>query len=402
MLKNIALIHNKYHEYLRENSFQLQQPTIHYFKIITPLVIIWLLMQIFFYKLFGIVTNFEATKYINEAYFFLETGKFTSTNFIFYSTQILLIALCIKLKIDFLVLVLFQIIMNAISIFCFYKLVFKISNNTIISFFSTLYFLLFFYYHLFNTYLFTESLFFSFSIIYTYFLFTRKEMSVKTLVLILLFLTLLYLTRPTGIFFLPATYLFLVKKFYPKKAIKILIFSGIFAFAGLYLLLNFSLGSGGEFDFLLPYLDERIICGVPTILHAHHIIIPVEKNSIQGLFYIITHHFDLFFTLSMKRLSAFFGIHRSYYSVFHNIFASVYFYLIYLVIIAGIKSLFKKNKAELLFLVTIIAFTAATVMLSCDEWSNRFIFAILPFLLLLAVISISNSKKTINARKQNA
>jgi hypothetical protein len=62
------------------------------------------------------------------------------------------------------------------------------------------------------------------------------------------------------------------------------------------------LGSGGEFDFLLPYQQEIIICGVPTISLPHHIQIPVQKNSIQGLLYVVVEHFSLFFYLSIKRL----------------------------------------------------------------------------------------------------
>lgn len=357
------------------------------------LAITWLLMQILFYRQYGIVTDLEAAKYINEANHFLATGKYSSNNFLFYSTQIMLIAFCIKLKIGFWFIVLFQMLLNALSLFCFYKMVKLISRNYLLSFISTLYFLLFYYYHLYNTYLFTESLFFSFSVIYTYFLFTRDKLDFKNGLIILLFLSLLYFTRPTGIFFIPATYLFLIIKFFPKKAFTIVLVSTGFAITGLFFLFNYSLGSGGEFDFLLPYQKEMIICGVPTILYSHNITIPVERNSFQGLFYLITHHFDLFFTLSIKRLSAFFGISRTYYSLFHNVFVSVYFYSIYLIILLGIRNLFKKNKAEVWFCLTNIALMAITVMVSCDEWHSRFILSLLPFFLLLAVIAIRNSKR---------
>jgi hypothetical protein len=357
------------------------------------LAIIWLLMQIFFYKEYGIVTDLEAVKYINEANHFLATGKYSSNNFLFYSTQIMLIAFCIKLKIGLWFIVLFQMLLNALSLFCFYRIVKLISKNYLLSFLSTLYFLLFYYYHLYNTYLFTESLFFSFSVIYTYFLFTRDKLDFKNGLIILLFLSLLYFTRPTGIFFIPATYLFLIIKFFPKKAFTIVLVSTGLAITGLFFLFNYSLGSGGEFDFLLPYQKEMIICGVPTILHSHNVSIPVERNSFQGLFYLITHHFDLFFTLSIKRLAAFFGVSRTYYSLFHNIFVSVYFYSIYLIILLGIRNLFKKNKAETWFLITNIALMAITVMVSCDEWHSRFILSLLPFFLLLAVIAITNSKR---------
>ena len=357
---------------------------------------IWVISQLCLLLHYGVITDLEAAKYINQAQIFLATGKYSSNNFLFYSVEILFITLCLKLKLSYVLIIIVQIIFNGISIVCFYKLVNKISNNITISFLSTLYFLIFIYYHLYNTFLFTESLFFSFSIIYTYFLFSRKRLTIKNIFLMLLFLSILYLTRPTGIFFIPSTFIFLFVKFYSKNSFKIIGIAGFTALVFLYYLFNYSLSSGGEFDFLLPYLNETIICGVQTIKEPHIIIIPVEKNSIGGLFYIITHHFNLFAKLAVQRLNAFFGISRSYYSVFHNIFASSYFYLIYIIIIAAIKKLFKSNKAEVWFLICNISLMALTVMLCCDEWANRFILSVLPFFLLLAVISISNYRKPYN------
>ncbi len=364
------------------------------------LALIWFCLQCFFIWNFGIVTNLEATKYINEAQTFLATGKYSTNNFLFYSTEILLIALAIKLKTGFLVIVLLQMLLNGISIICFFKIAQRLSENKGIAYLSTFYFLIFFYYHLFNTYLFTESLFFSISVIYTYFLFSQERITMKSVALLLFFLTLLYLTRPTGIYFLPATYLFIIIKFYRKHAFKIIAVTTLFALAALFLLLNFSLARGGEFDFSLPFEKEMIICGISNISSTHQIIIPVEKNSIQGLFYIVTNHPGLFISLSLKRLSAFFGVSRSFYSAFHNLFVSIYFYIMYVIILLGIRSLFKRNKAEVWFLITNIALMAITVSLSCDEWGNRFIFSVMPFFLLLSVISIYNFQFFVKHRKR--
>lgn len=359
--------------------------------IITGLfVLIWIIMQVLIYLQRGVVTDLEATKYIDEARVLLETGRYSSNNFLFYSVQIFLIAFCMKMNISYLFIVIFQMLMNGLSILCFFDLIKKITGRISIAWLGTFYFLIFFYYHLFNTFLFTESLFFSFSVIYTWFLFSLNKLTVKTGTLIFVFLTLLYLTRPTGIFFIPATYLYIVLKFYPKKALRIIGYSSIIAVGGLFFLVNFSLSSGGSFDFLLPYSQGMILCGVPTVAHANHITIPVEKNSLQGLLFVITHYPDLFFSLAMKRLTAFFCVSRSFYSTFHNIFVSVYFYAMYLVILFGIRTIFSGRRAEVWFLFTNILMMTITVMLSCDEWSNRFLFCELPFLLLLTFISINN------------
>jgi hypothetical protein len=161
----------------------------------------------------------------------------------------------------------------------------------------------------------------------------------------------------------------------------------------LYSLLNFALNSGGEFDFLLPYLDERIICGVPTVLGQHNIQIPVEKNSVQGLLYIITHYPSLFFSLAAKRLLTFFGVMRSYFSLGHNIFIAIYFYATYLLMIIGFPRMLRRSLEKAIFLFANIFFMVVTVMLSCDEWHNRFILAVLPFFLLLANGALLTNKK---------
>ena len=364
------------------------------------LAVIWLCMQIFFFYQNGIVTDLEATKYIYEAHHFIDTGKYSTNNYLFYSIQILLIAFCLKLHIGFWFVVLVQIIFNGISVIYFYKIVEKISNNKWLPFFSTLYFLLLFYYQLFNTFLFTESLFFSFSIIYTYVLFSINRFKLKSILLIFFFIGLLYFTRPTGIFFIPATYFYLIIRFFPGKAFLVIALSSIAGIFGLFFLLNYSLGSGGELDFLLPYTHEMIICGVSTLPQPHQFFIPVEKNSIQGLAYIITHNFGLFARLAFQRLITFLGVYRSFYSLFHNVIIVSYFFIIYATIIFYFKNAFKTYKAESIFLIINILLMAITVMLSCDEWGNRFILSVLPSLLFLATICFPNvlNKKNLPSR----
>jgi hypothetical protein len=197
-------------------------------------------------------------------------------------------------------------------------------------------------------------------------------------------LSVVYFTRPTGVFFLPSTIAYLTLRFYRKKAWMILGSFFVFGILLLYFLLNFALNSGGEFDFLLPYLDERIICGVPTIQYQHKIFIPVEKNSVEGLFYIITHYPSLFFGLALKRLQAFFGVVRPYYGLAHNLFIALYFYGSYMLSMVGLRKISNSFLAHTCFFLCNIFFVMITVILSCDEWHNRFILALLPFFLLLA------------------
>ncbi|MEI9808492.1 MAG: hypothetical protein WDO16_11830 [Bacteroidota bacterium] len=67
----------------------------------------------------------------------------------------------------------------------------------------------------------------------------------------------------------PCAFLYLFFRFF--RAFSFWLKAGITSFASVafLFLLNSALGSGGELDFMLPFRDERIICGVPTLAHFY-------------------------------------------------------------------------------------------------------------------------------------
>lgn len=346
-------------------------------------------MQLLFWRTQGIVSDGEAEKYIYQAEQFLENGRFTSLNYLFYSTLIMLIALCMKLNISLGAIVVLQMILNGLSIIAFYKIMAKSVREERVRIGATLFFLLFYYYHLFNVFIYTESLFFSLSVIYTWFLFSLNRFDLKNGILVFLFLTLLYFTRPTGIYFITATALYLVIRFFSAVSKKWVLAGGIGGAILLVFLLNFSLGSGGGFNFLLPYSEQMIICGVPTVDHQNEIMILVNHNSLQGLLFIISKYPGLFFSLAFQRLMAFFGAMRTFYSTPHNLILAFYFYPAYGLIIYRFRKLFRQNTAQNCFMLCVVLLMCVTVALSCDEWSNRFLFSVSPFLFLLAAQNLS-------------
>lgn len=345
---------------------------------------VWLLLQVLLIKQFGLVTNFEASKYLEQANVLLANGAYTTNNFIFYSTEILLIAFCLKLGISLWFVALVQLLLNALSLMVFFRMVERLTNNNLVAFVATLLLAGMYYYQLYNVHLFTESLFFSFTIFFTSYLFLCNRLKIKSVLFITLGILLLTLTRPTGLLFLPATVFFIIFRFSRKKALPIFLVTILGGLTVFYFLLNAALGSGGEFDFLLPYTEEHIICGVPTALKPNIISLPVEKNSVEGLWHIIIDNGSLFFRLAKDRFLAFWGVQRSYFSFGHNLFVAIYFYTLYIFIFVGLRKMIRYLLPQTVFLVTYIFLVTCTVLLSCDEWHNRFLYSILPLLLLLA------------------
>lgn len=345
---------------------------------------LWVVINALCLYRFGIVTGFEAEKYIAAAQQLLHSGMLQAKHYWFYSTEIFLIAFALKTYTFPFLPVVVQLACNAVATVCFYKTALQLNGRKNIALWATAALLAMYYYQQYNAHLFTESLYFSFSIIFFYLLTSTKHRNRYHLAAIAGLLLLC--TRPVGLFYLPATGLFFIQKWHNRSA------KWMFAMAAALMLLfvfliNRALGSGGGFDFLVPYAQEQVICEVPTINPPHAIKVPVEKNSLQGLWYLIMHHGTLVRTLAFKRLLAFWGLLRPYYAVGHNLFLAVYCYSMYLLILLGIKNWPKSKTPELAFMLCIILLTTISTMLSCDEWHNRFYFSILHLLILLATFA---------------
>jgi hypothetical protein len=215
-------------------------------------------------------------------------------------------------------------------------------------------------------------------------------------------LALICITRPTGLLCIPATFLYLFFGHFKviSTKLKLLITAAItliFLFV-----LNAALGIGGGFDFMLPYLDEHIICGVPTLHHPENVKTAPNGNSIYGLLYYISHNFGQFIRLALLRSKAFFGLMRDYFNVRHNIFLALFFYPFYVLTILSVKWWLKNNLYQFLYLSGLVILTWSTTMLTCDDWHNRWFLSISTWLIFLslpalnklfAILSLSSNKR---------
>lgn len=359
------------------------------------LLVVWALMNGYLLRAYGVVSTVgEPPKYVFEAETLIRTGHLTSSNYWLYFTQIALLAVAIRLKISLFFVALFQLSCNLLASIYFYKTLLYIFHREKVAFIGTLILLLNYPYQQFNVYLQTESLFYSLTLILTYFVLTVEKPDGKRSLLILLLLGILCITRPTGLLLVPPVFLYvffvLLKKLSPWKK------AGILAAIAVTFLffLNKALGSGGELDFMLPFRDERIICGVPTLPGFVPIKTASDPNSLYGLLYYITHNFSQFARLATLRALAFFGLYREYYSTIHNICLMTFFYSLYVLALASIPFWLKNQPYILCYLLVAILLIWITVMLSCDDWHNRFYLSISPFVIILSGRTIAFLTKT--------
>jgi hypothetical protein len=354
-------------------------------KPVAGVLILWLFVNAFFLWKNGVVTTGEAEKYIYQAHLFAATGHLETANFWLYFIPISLLAVCLKLHLGFGWIVALQLFFNLSATLCFFRTVLYFLGSQRIAFAGTLLLLLNLPYQAFNTFLQTESLFQSFSLLFSCYLLRQKKLSAGSLATIFLALVVLSMTRPNGLLYWPATllylFLFALAKAPPVRKLAF----GVIA-AGLFiLLLNTAMGSGGELDFLLPFREEHIICGLPTLLQPAGIHTAGAGNSLYALLYYITHNFGQFLRLSALKSISFWGVYRSYYSLPHNLFLAAFFYSITLAALFSVHWWRKNLPLPFVFLLSIVLLTWVTVILTCDDWSNRIYLGISPYLLILCL-----------------
>ena len=363
--------------------------------------LIWVCINVFFLWKDGIIANGESDKYITQADLLVHAGHIESPNFWLYFTQIALLAFCLKLKIGFWLAVSVQLLMNLIASFYFFKTLDYIFKSKKLAFLGTALLLINLPYQEFNHFLQTESLFYSLTLIFSCYLIRVEKISLGNFVIIVFFLGIIAMTRPTGLLFIPPAFVYIFFVYLKKLSLlkKIGLLSAITIF--FLILLDKAIGSGGELDFMLPFRDERIICGVPTLTHFLDIKTAKNGDSLYGLLYYITHNFAQFVKMASLRTVAFFGLFRSYFTLGHNFYLIGFFFPLYISSIIASPFWIRKNMFKFIYLTLAIALNWLTVILTCDDWHNRFFLSISPYIIIISMgVFIVTTKKQ-NDRSRN-
>ena len=353
------------------------------------LLFLWALIQASYFKKFGIVTTLEATKYIDECQQLFQYGHFSDNKYLFYSVYILIHIFFYKLGFEFIGVYLFQLLLNLVATYFFFQLNYKITKKKSIAFVAVLLLLLTQTFQMWTVYLYTESLFSSLVIIFTYSFFILNQQNKKDTILKALLFILLIFARPTGLLFIPVIFVyfffFLIQQ---KRYLKALLFTIAITF-GFFGLLNYAMQSSTTFNFIKPLLENQIICDVP-IQTLYKPILPTTSNTLFGILDYIFHNKGQFLFLASRRFISYWGMQRSTNSHSHNLFFACFFYPLYFMGLIGSIKLLKQHKAAFIFIISTFFFFTLSVIFSCDEWSNRFMVPIIPFIMMLGAIGINS------------
>ena len=358
------------------------------------LMITWALLQIILLLIFGIVTTGEATQYSNEAQNFLQQGHFSEPKYIFYSVYIFLHIIFLKFGFETVGLYLMQLFTNLLAMYLFYKTAYRLTKKKNAAFLSALLLLVCYSWQYWVVYLYTESFFCSLIIIFAGLLFgTEKRNNLQYSAVVFIFILILF-ARPTGIFIIPVLCIMLVWWLISKRkttqAIAVLL-AMTFAFTGI---LNYAMKAGSSYDFITPLLEKNVLCYLSEQPPVSAIKVEGASNSLLSIWNYIEQNPGTFIKLSALKFLSFWGMTRPYYSTFHNVWLMCFFYPLYIFAFIGISALWKTQPAFVCFATGMILIFTLSVMVTCDDWNNRFNLPIIPFVILFAGIGLHKTLTT--------
>lgn len=364
------------------------------------LLLAWLIIQSLFLKIFGIVTTLEATKYIEECQNLLKHGTFSDNKYLFYSVYVFIHIIFYKMGVEVVGVYIFQLSLNLIATYSFYQFNYKITGKDSVAFIAVLLLLLTQTFQMWTVYLYTESVYSSLIILFAYCLFVLNQEKIKNQSLAAFIFILIIFSRPTGLLLIPVlglySFFLLIQK---RKYLKAFLLASSVSI-GFFLLLNYAMHSSPSFDFMKPFFENEVLCYIPTEntlpLTTH-----TNSNSLLNILEYILHNKRQFIHLSYEKFISFWGMQRYYDSTSHNLYFVFFFYPIYFFTLIGLFRLYKQQKQIFLFIVTLFLIFTLGVILSCDDWNNRFNIPIIPFIMISGAIGIDTFLERLKVTMKN-
>jgi hypothetical protein len=351
------------------------------------LLVIWLIVQATLLYHYRIVTYGEAEQYIYQAKYVVDHGTVSTPHYWFYLSEILLIAASLKTTAGFIPVIIVHLLLNFLACVQLFRLTRKLFISDSIPFLVVLFFIINIPYQQYNTHLYTESIFFSLSVLFSSLLLQTKDFGIKNFSSLIILFIILCITRPTGFLFaLPALVYIFWKYKNDLKWFQIAT-CAIVSIVFFFFIISLVFKSGGSIQPMAPFSHQMVICGIPTVKETN-----TDDSSSSIITYII-YHTSTFLKLAKLKTISFFGFTRPYYSKPHNILLIALYYPWYLLCALSIFRQRKQHGIFIFYFVSIIAMFWLATIFSCDDWHNRFALTITPFIFILGAMAFE--RKTI-------
>jgi hypothetical protein len=352
-------------------------------KFLAVSVIYFLASAVFLFQ-YGIQLSGEAEKYIDNAHRIMNFEELRNGIFgVFYYSYSIIVTFFIKFSINLNAVAIFQILLSFIAATYLYKLLINITANKTIAFVFFIAYLFCYPIQKWNFFLYSESLHVSLVTIGTY-IFHKAVTDINrpNLIKLGIIIIAIFFSRPVGIIFLIAVVMVMMIWAINNKKKSVFFV----------LLACFIAGAIAVFyspitTYINPDSIRRmeVICQVSEKGEE----LPYTEFNRTGLgtaFKVIKNDigFGNFISNGGKKLLAFFGMCRSYYSTANNSFLILYWLLYPFAIIGTFSKQGRSFNYIRLLALFYVLITSVALIFTCDDWANRFIAPVFPFIILLA------------------
>jgi hypothetical protein len=288
-------------------------------------------------------------------------------------------------------------VLNVLSVIFFFKALSRIQKNRHTAFITALLLVACIPYHLWNVYLYTESIFYSFTLLFFSACLYFQKLSISKILLQGFFLCGAILSRPLGVLLLPCWIIYLIVTVEDKKIRTGLYLISLGSAVIFSLITNTILQHIQGWEILQPAEKGYIICDVPS---TDAMDLGKFKNRaplLQVSSYILQHPMH-FAELAAKRLKAFLLLTREYYSNIHNLGLLLLAGILYIPFIANIflGKLTIHQRPGWLLSIALVSFFSIAIMVQCDDYHNRFHHALIPVFLYAGIFRFLDKRHITN------
>jgi hypothetical protein len=344
----------------------------------------------------GVQIGIDSGLYIYLGQDIFTKGIIPDLHDIWYISYLLFCGILLHIFHTNLVIIFTQIFISIIASIVLFFIGKEIFNSALGGFLAAIYFISFPEIVIWNSYVYTESLYTSLCIMSFYFLAKVKTAQNHFLaVLIVLFTALI---RPTGIALLISAFLYLIYHFLQSKKIKKTHYIAFFALLiiGFYWLINSMLS---EFVIIESYAKGEIIYPNITFdwLKIPELFIPAsELKPLDRLVLFVINNPLYFIKITFIKLFLYVSHLKSHYSLINNLFIALSLYPLYISSFFWFKTINIDKKIKF-FILSFFIINALSVCLTTENWDGRFLIPSLPFVFLTGfhfwAEKLSNSTK---------
>lgn len=351
----------------------------------------WMLVQSCTLWHYGIVEAVDSDFYLSNAHA-LSQGHFPTDRGLWYVSYSFFLALVMGIGGNLTLVVLLQFLFSGLAALALYKVVYRLFQSYTIAFLAVLQYLLWLKIHQWNSYIYTESLFISCSLI-SFALLCLSKNTLQYVFTALVILFTLFL-RPTGICFFIGICAYFIYWLRNKKNISALsLWISTVSVAIVLIIFMNTLLTEYIYYFIDSYSKAEIIYpNINFIIETQPLDLPSPSDPpLLQLVLFICYNPLYFLKLFGLKCFLFLSNVKPYFSWIHNLGIVLILYPIYGLAIYGFKKM--RRTRENVFMIVYIILQTLTVSMTSENWDGRFLILILPFVFIYSAFGITTLLK---------